>query len=254
MRHSYRWFLVVLIFACLSLSACSRTSEAKAKPKPAQVEAIQGTDLHRVVLTQRAAERLDLQAVAVREEPVTRTRRVGGEVVTTPAAAASTAPRDRAWVRVLLNDTDMQAVDMSQAAQVRRLSGDSQATGVKAQAAPLAAASAAKDANATLYYVVDTAGHGLAPGQRVSVELTLAGSGAQRKIIPYSAVIYDLHGEAWVYTNPEPLVFVRHPIDVDYIEGDLAILVAGPPAGARVVAVGAAELFGAESGVGGSGH
>jgi hypothetical protein len=52
-----------------------------------------------------------------------------------------------------------------------------------------------------------------------------------------------------VYTNPEPLVFVRHAIVIDYIEGDLAILSEGPDAETAVVTVGAAELYGAETGV-----
>jgi hypothetical protein len=67
-----------------------------------------------------------------------------------------------------------------------------------------------------------------------------------RKVIPYGAVIYDTHGDAWAYTNPEALVFVRHGIGVDYIEGDRAVLSEGPPAGTAIVTVGAAELFGTE--------
>ena len=63
-------------------------------------------------------------------------------------------------------------------------------------------------------------------------------------------VIYDLDGATWVYTSPEPLVFVRYPIVVDYIEGDQAYLVEGPPAGTEVATVGVAELYGADTGVG----
>ena len=77
-----------------------------------------------------------------------------------------------------------------------------------------------------------------------------AGAVALRKVIPYAALIYDLHGDTWAYTSPAPLTFVRHPVKVDYIQGDLAILTEGPPAGATVVTTGAAELFGAEFGVG----
>lgn len=72
---------------------------------------------------------------------------------------------------------------------------------------------------------------------------------AQRKIVPYAAVLYDVHGDTWVYTNPEPLTFVRHRIGVDYIDGDLAVLSEGPPSGTKVVTVGAAELFGTEFGM-----
>jgi hypothetical protein len=76
------------------------------------------------------------------------------------------------------------------------------------------------------------------------------------KVVPYAAVIYGVHGETWVYTNPEPLTFVREPIVIDFIEGDLAVLTQGPPAGTDVVTVGGAELYGAEHGIGmgGGGH
>jgi hypothetical protein len=102
----------------------------------------------------------------------------------------------------------------------------------------------------TLHYVVDSAEHGLVPGQRVRVELPLFGSGMKRKLVPHAAVLYDPKGNTWVYTNPEPLVFVRHPISVDYIDGDLAVLSDGPPPGAKVVTVGVAELFGTEFEIG----
>ena len=70
-----------------------------------------------------------------------------------------------------------------------------------------------------------------------------------RKIIPYSAVIYDLSGQAWAYVNTEPHTYVRQPITVDYSQGAMTVLKDGPAAGTAVVSVGAAELFGAETGV-----
>jgi hypothetical protein len=74
--------------------------------------------------------------------------------------------------------------------------------------------------------------------------------GGMRKVIPYSAVLYDAQSDTWVYTNPEPLVFVRHRIRVDYIEGDVAVLSDGPPSGTKVVTAGAALLFSTEFEVG----
>lgn len=68
-------------------------------------------------------------------------------------------------------------------------------------------------------------------------------------IVPYSALLYDTNGATWVYTNPERLVFVRAPVEVDRIVGAQAFLSAAPPAGTLVVSVGAAELYGAELGV-----
>jgi hypothetical protein len=81
-------------------------------------------------------------------------------------------------------------------------------------------------------------------------EAQVTPSGSLRKVVPYAAVLYDAHGDTWVYTNPEPLVFVRHSIMVDYIDGDQAVLTDGPPVGTRVVMVGGQELFGAEFEIG----
>ena len=72
---------------------------------------------------------------------------------------------------------------------------------------------------------------------------------SQRQVVPYAAVLYDAKGDTWVYTNPNPLTFVRHRIHIDYIQGDLAVLSDGPATGTAVVVVGAAELFGAETGI-----
>lgn len=81
-------------------------------------------------------------------------------------------------------------------------------------------------------------------------EVARSGDAAKRKVVPYASVLYDAHGGTWVYTNPEPLVFVRHSVSVDYIEGGLAILSDGPPPGTVVVTVGVAELYGTETGIG----
>lgn len=82
-------------------------------------------------------------------------------------------------------------------------------------------------------------------------EAAREGAQKQRTVIPYSAVFYETDGETWAYTNSEGLTFVRQSIVIDDIDGDLAVLSSGPPPGTMVVTVGVAELFGAESGVGG---
>jgi hypothetical protein len=81
-------------------------------------------------------------------------------------------------------------------------------------------------------------------------EAQVAPAGLQRRVVPYAAVLYDAQGNTWVYTSPEPQVFVRYPINVDYIDGDRAVLSDGPPPGTQVVIAGAAELFGTEFEIG----
>lgn len=146
MQCSHRWVFMALFVVGLVLAGCAQPSAGTpAKIEPALVEPIAGSELNRVVLTERAAERLAIQTAPVREEQV---------------------------------------------------------------------------------------------------------NGAQRKLVPYAAVIYDLTGRTWVYISPEPLTYTRQEVTVDLIDGDTAVLVEGPPAGAAVVTVGVAELYGADTGIG----
>jgi hypothetical protein len=79
-------------------------------------------------------------------------------------------------------------------------------------------------------------------------ETTVAGK--RRKVVPYGAVLYDAEGKTSVYVSSAPNTYVREPITVDFIQGDRAVLTAGPAAGTAIVTVGAAELYGTETGVG----
>jgi hypothetical protein len=144
MKHINRWIGLVLIVAALVLPACApKVSKAEFIP-PSSLEVIEGSDVQRVILTEKAVERLDIQTSSVSDELV---------------------------------------------------------------------------------------------------------NGSKRKVVPYAAVIYDLKGGTWVYSNPAPLTFVRESITIDFIEGDQAVLKNGPSTGTEVVTVGVAELYGAETGV-----
>jgi len=160
-------------------------------------------------------------------------------------------------VRVRLNQSDLNQVDQAQPVRVLPLDdeddGEDEDDGWEAEEnEPPEGVDDDEDSGAgegVLYFVVGKAANGLVAGQRVWVQLSLLGSGMPRRIVPYASVIYDVNGGAWVYTSPEPLVFIRQSIRIDYIEGDLAFLTEGPPAGTQVVTVGGALLLGAETGV-----
>ncbi len=310
----------VAVLAGLTLAACSEQSNTSSAVKPAKVEKLDN-GLSRLILTERAVERLDIQIAAVREEPVTRTRKVGGEVVALPSESTMvlapgtgvingalhgdmalapgkhlaagdpvlelasysgsgqgrklfslTAPRDASLLRVLVEPGEHVVTGQAlfEVANLRSVwvrvplvdNPSEVAQGQPARVLPLTrgydgAGMIAEPTQGpyklnprTLYYAVSGSKHGLIPGNRVMVELTLAGSGDQRKIVPFSSVIYDPAGGTWVYTSPEPLEYIRHRITVDYIDGDIAVLSAGPPTDTAIVAVGAAELFGLEFGIG----
>jgi hypothetical protein len=136
MKHVTRSILVLLVFAGLLLSACGPSTATSEKVSPSKLEAIEGSDLQRVILTEKAAERIGVETVSV--------------------------------------------------------------NGVE---------------------------------------------------VPYAAVIYDIEGNTWIYTMPEPLTFVREPIVIDHIEGDTAVLSEGLSSDFNVVTVGVAEIYGTETGV-----
>lgn len=267
-----RWATaIVVIFAALQPVACTKAPAANKKTAPSRLEPIEGSDFKRVILTEKAAERLDIQTVAVRAEPVTRVRRVGGEVVALSAKPAATpdttsgaqdAAQGLIRVRVNLSQGELNQVDPSQPARVWNLAddeedGDEEEAGLEAKldddigGIDDAEETEGPAGSASLYYAVDTppSGKALVPGQPVFVNLTLTGSGIERKIVPFAALIYGVHGETWVYTNPETLAFVRAPVTVDYIEDGQAFLTEGPPVGTEVVTVGGSLLYGAETGV-----
>ena len=68
--------------------------------------------------------------------------------------------------------------------------------------------------------------------------------------VPYGAILYDAQGRIWVYTNPEPQVYLRHEVKIDFIKDGKTYLLEGPPVGTKVVSQGAAELYGTEYEVG----
>jgi hypothetical protein len=83
-------------------------------------------------------------------------------------------------------------------------------------------------------------------GLQTATVSTQGAGAAKRMVVPFSAVLYDADGVAWVYTNPESLVYIRQRITIDRVTGDEALLSKGPEAGTTVVTAGTAQLFGAE--------
>lgn len=251
MKRYSLWLVLGLMIAGFVLPACAQTpSTTASKIVPGKAVPIEGTKLKRLMLVEEASKRLDLQTAIVRQESVMRTRKVGAEVVAPTGTQVSANSADTALVRVVLTESGLNEVDRTQLAHILPLDEeDEDAEGIEAEADEGPGEDDSDDAATTLYFKIKDPQHKLVPGQRVFIELALSGGG-QRKIIPYTAVLYDPQGDTWTYTTAEPLVFVRHPITIDYIEGDEAILTDGPQIGTSVVTVGAAELFGLEFGAG----
>jgi len=245
MQHANRWLFLILIISGLGLTACSSETETAEKINPAEVVPVEGSEFNHVILTERAVERLDIRTATVSEETITRTLSVGGEVAVLQDDDGEEL--GEVLVRVSLSTTEVEAVDMEQDALVSPLTDNEDGLPAQLVEPPEVNANAV---NVAVYFEIDSAEHNLSPGQRVRVELTLDGSEVERLVLPYGAVIYGLNGETWAYINIDPLIYMREPITIDYIEGDTVVLLEGPPIGTEVVITGAAELYGVEIGVG----
>jgi len=77
-------------------------------------------------------------------------------------------------------------------------------------------------------------------------QATIDGRRGTYKLIPYSAVVYDNDGSTWAFVSTAPRTFVRQRITIGAIQGNTAVLAAGPSPSAAVVTVGAPELLGTE--------
>jgi hypothetical protein len=246
MRHIKRSrILILLILAVFLLVACGADEEPE-KVEPARVEEIEGSEFNRVILTEKAAERLGIETAPINEGEMSETQEVMHEGQVTDAGEG--------LVRVSLDKNTWSKVDAAQPVHVLLRADDDgdEDEGILAEMFEPEDADEVgdDDEGETHFFKVGSGQQDLTDGQAVFVKLSLSESGSKGLVIPYSAVVYGLHGETWTYTNPEPLTYIRHPITVDHIEGGQAFLSDGPPAGTSVVTVGAQMLYGADTGVG----
>lgn len=86
--------------------------------------------------------------------------------------------------------------------------------------------------------------------ERLDVQTTPVTAVGERSMVPISAVIIDADGRRWVYTNPEPRVYVRAELGSVWDEGAESYFETGPEPGVHVVTVGVPELYGTEFGIG----
>jgi outer membrane murein-binding lipoprotein Lpp len=89
--------------------------------------------------------------------------------------------------------------------------------------------------------------------QKVGIATAKVGSApaAGRLTIPYAAVVYAGDGTTWTYTLAGEHSYVRAPVTIESVAGEVATLSTGPTAGTEVVVVGAPELLGAEAEISG---
>jgi len=171
-NNNHRSIIMIMIVATLLVTACQKQQDTHHVEHPATITKIEGSDISRVALTDKAIERLDIKTTSIQEVDVSNMQAAATDIV------------------------------------------------------------------------------GAQTGSTATTMAVASGVSMPRKVVPYAAVLYDPYGKTWVYTSPEPGVFVRKRINVDFIEGDEAFLTEGPPIDTQVVEVGVAELYGAEFEIG----
>ncbi len=153
------------------------------------------------------------------------------------------------WVRVPVYVGDLPKLNTASEAHVGGLADPA---GAKARAAKPVAAPPSANATAStvdLFYEVANDDLGLRLGQKVGVTIPLQ-EPEESLVVPWSAVVHDIHGGAWVYEQISPQTYAHRRVQVRAVVGQEAVLESGPAPGAKIVTVGVAELFGTEFGVG----
>ncbi|MEQ1559745.1 MAG: membrane fusion protein MtrC [Methyloglobulus sp.] len=165
-----------------------------------------------------------------------------------PALLATTNPTE-VWVRVAVYAGDLPKFDTHKAASISVLGDGLYSTSLKA--APIQAPPSANAVAATLdvFYKLSNRDGAFRLGQRVKVRIPMQAS-ASELTIPWSAIVYDVEGGAWVYQQIAPLVYQRRRVQVQRVVGDLTALSGDITVGSKVVVTGVAELFGTEFGIG----
>jgi RND family efflux transporter MFP subunit len=189
----------------------------------------------------------DLVVSAPFDGVVQRVAAVQGQTVAASAALLEIAQVDSLWVRVPVYAGIVDDIDTGRPVSIRRLGASSAPIRATRVAAPLTGDPAA--ASVDLFFALEGASASLRPGERVLVELPLE-KNERALVVPSSAVLYDVHGDAWVYEDLGGRAYARRRIQVARYAGDRAIVTRGLAEGTPVVTDGAAELFGTEFGAG----
>mgnify|MGYP002623389802 CR=1 FL=1 len=157
-------------------------------------------------------------------------------------AAVGEAGARRSWVRVSIYSGEAEILDPKAAASIRPLGGGKPLSALPVPGPPTANAAAG---TVDWYYALP-AEAGLRAGGRVAVEIPTLEDKKESLVLPFKAVLYDIHGGQWVYEKTGAHTYTRRRVQVARVAGSDAVLASGPPAGTEIVTDGAAELFGTE--------
>lgn len=171
-----------------------------------------------------------------------------GEMVPAGAPLFEVMDFDPIWIRVPVYAGELALIAARDPAHVSAVGQDDDKVGSVARPVQAPPTADAQAASVDLYYELANADGALRPGQRLDVTVALHGD-AESLVVPYSAIVHDIYGGAWVYEQTAAHRYTRHRVEVPFVVGDQAVLASGPPKGTQVVVEAVAELFGTEFGV-----
>lgn len=152
------------------------------------------------------------------------------------------------WVRVPIYVGDIPKLDLAASARLYTLGTTTNTTGMEIRPVQVPFSTAGPAASTDIYYELSNE-ESYRPGQKFAVAIPLRAED-ESLLVPASAILYDVHGNAWVYVKMGPHTFTRHRVEVRYTGNGEALLSRGLKEGLEVVSTGAAELFGTEFGSG----
>jgi len=176
---------------------------------------------------------------------------VAGQTVVQGSPLFDIVNTDQFWVRVPIYVGRLREIDTSGSVSVREYGQTDHHGNVTAE--PVIAPPSANPNTATvdLYYALQAPEPWIRPGHKVAVQVPLAGE-TKRLTVPWSSVVFDIHGGSWVYHQVAPQTFTRLRVEIEYVhdtvDGSVAVLRRGPPLGTPVVIAGVAEIFSTEFG------
>jgi hypothetical protein len=149
----------------------------------------------------------------------------------------------RAWVRVAIYSGEASLLDDKAASSIRSLVSTSKGQSAKPVTGPPTANALT---NTIDWYYELPADTPLRAGERAAVEIPTTDSKQDALVIPFNAVLHDIHGGQWVYAKTGEHSYTRKRIQVARLAGADAVLSSGPAIGMQIVTDGSAELFGTE--------
>lgn len=152
------------------------------------------------------------------------------------------------WVRVTIPLGDLETINQEETASVRQLSSTTESSAILAKPVNAPPSADPLTSSTHLYYVLQNAQLTFKPAQRVSVTLNNLGNSSKTLTIPWSAIVFDVYGGSWVYTQKSKNTYERNRVFLNHVSGNNAVLSEGPSEGSQIVVNGALELFGVETG------